>query len=64
MAAGGKLGGGAKVRLDGSVGAQVTIDKDLLDYVGDDLDLDDIKDIIQGTAAKLDEVLEFEGTED
>lgn len=63
VAAGGKLGGGAKVRLDGSVGAEITIDKDLLDYVGDDLDLQDVKDILKGTSAALSEALEIEGTD-
>jgi len=63
FAAGGRVAEGAKVRLDGSVGAEITVDKDLLDYVEDDLDIEDIKDIIKGTSTALTEALEFEGTD-
>lgn len=64
VAAGAKLAAEAKVRLDGRVGAQITLDKNLLDYVDGELDLDDVTDILKGVGDAASDLLEIDGDED
>lgn len=63
VAAGGQLSAGAKVRLQGRVGAQITMDVDLLQYAKGELTVEDIKKLMDGAIDKASGVLDVDGTQ-
>lgn len=65
IAGGGQVSGGAKVRLEGHAMAQVTVDQDLLQYLaadGQQVTLQDIRDLMSGAAEAASAALELEPT--
>lgn len=62
VAAGGQLSAGAKVRLQGRVGAQITMDQSLLEWAGKEVTVSDIEALINGTVSG-ENAVEIPGTQ-
>jgi hypothetical protein len=62
VAAGGQISAGAKARLHGRVGAQLTMDQDIKAQAGSDITVDDIKQLLRGAADAAASALDVAGS--